>query len=444
MTTSLGVSSSSFLRDRVHQFETEMQKVIDDMIETEKAVASLNNGRRGWLESVSGADDIDRATFLKRLEGFRQLASVEQIAVESDSIRLDEVYEQQQLHMLIEATKPFEDDETDEERERKLAAIALEGTRDMKESLEKSVESRRKGAQDTSDMLRRVEYVKTEYEQKGTMREDEVKERIVAYLKRLEESTKEAKAKFQRLTKDYLVLRHNCKVAKEILQRSKNAAHKERELLQQSLDDVNEQTKVHLERQEHACEEERKKLTATLRQTVLKKEREMEILRQITYAKKIEKKDATRKYKKAIKEYSEKYDELQIKRRREVRHITETLQQLRSRVHLFERTALETSSRTRILGGAGPAEGHAAFSGGGTFKENRALLSLNERGKYTGSEIDENQMGNLPPPPPGYGGGTDMTYALNTDALSRDERDLAMLTVRLKQLNQIARSMPSK
>ena len=538
-----GVNSTSFMRDRVHAFEDEMQRVLNGTDEVEKSIASINSARRSWLESVGGADEIDAQTYLKKLDSFRILANIEQSHVDADSVRLDEVYEKQQLSMLIAATKPYEDDEDDEMRDKLLTKLALEGTKDMKENLEKSVDVRRKASHDTGDMLRQTDIVKSEYEQRGKMREDEVKARIEAYIRRLEDSIKDGRKKFKTLTQDYLVLRHNCKVAKEILQRSKNEAHKKREDLQRSLESVNEQTKLHLERQEHACEEERKKLTASLRQTVIRKEREIEILRADTQNKKDEKKNATKNYKKLIKEYEHKYTELQEKRRREIKQITETLSELRTRVFTTERDALEGTTRTRILGGAIPgAEGHAAFSGGGTLRQNQALLALHEQMQqgYQGySEIDENNnqqmpsssgmrrgnnnnksynnnndnnnntlnlnnlglqgamqglgidmntiknlsnmnlndadlegimdldMGNVPPPP-NYssnsgrgngngvhrnsntrsngsgsrsGSGDDLKYVTDTDALTRDERDLAMLTIRLKQLHSIAKTM---
>lgn len=220
------------------------------------------------------------------------------------------------------------------------------------------------------------------------------------------------------------------------------------------------------------------------------------------------------------------------KRRREIKQITETLSELRTRVFTTERDALEGTTRTRILGGAIPgAEGHAAFSGGGTLRQNQALLALHEQMQQGYSEIDENNnqqvsssssgmrrgnnnynknnndtlnldnlglqtgmqgtgvdmntinylgnmnlndglegmmdldMGNVPPPPnftgnsgraygngvhrnsstrsngSGSGSGDDMKYVTNADALTRDERDLAMLTVRLKQLHSIAKSI---
>ena len=541
-----GVNSSSFMRDRVHGFEEEMQRVLNGMDEVEKSIASINLARRSWLESVGGADEIDAQTYLKRLDSFRILANIEQTHVDADSVRLDEVYEKQQLSMLIAATKPYEDDENDEMRDKLLTKLALEGTKDMKESLEKSVDVRRKAAHDTGDMLRKTDVVLSEYEQRGKMREDEVKARIDAYIRRLDDSIKEGQKKFKSLTQDYLVLRHNCKVAKEMLQRSKNEAHKEREDLQKSLGSVNEQTKLHLERQEHACEEERKKLTASLRQTVIKKEREIDSLRADTQGKKDEKKNATKEYKKLIKDYEHKYSELQDKRRREIKQITETLSELRTRVYTTERDALEGTTRTRILGGAIPgAEGHAAFSGGGTLRQNQALLALHEQMQQGHSEIDENNnqqmssygmrnnnnnnntknndngyngfnlnkvdleaalqdmgldlntinnlnlddvdmqglseldlglmaaqgmgnsmnMGNVPPPPNyshsngrssrnegrinsstrsegnGSGSGDNWKYARETDALTRDERDLAMLTVRLKQLHSIAKNL---
>ena len=47
-----GVNSTSFMRDRVHAFEDEMQRVLNGMDEVEKSIASINSARRSWCFNV--------------------------------------------------------------------------------------------------------------------------------------------------------------------------------------------------------------------------------------------------------------------------------------------------------------------------------------------------------------------------------------------------------
>ena len=84
-------NSVSFLRDRVHAFESEMEKAIDSLEDVEQEILSMNSMRVNWLESVAGADEIDLEAYHKKLEAFKKQAEIIQIAVEEDAIRLDAI-----------------------------------------------------------------------------------------------------------------------------------------------------------------------------------------------------------------------------------------------------------------------------------------------------------------------------------------------------------------
>jgi hypothetical protein len=322
--------STSFLRDRVHAFEHEMGKAINGMADVETDIKNMNDMRREWLTSVCGADEIDLDTYMKRLDLFKKRAEIVQVEVEEDAITLDTVYEKQQLNMLVEATKPLEGDETDEMRERKLTAIALEGTNEMRASLERSVTLRRTLADASGDMVRNVDMARIQYEQKGIMRGDEIKRRISGYIQRLQELLEKGNKGLRNITRDYLILRHNAKVASEILKKSENDAHRHREELQFSLEAVVAETAVHMDRMEHGCKEELMKLTQSVRSQVIKREQELEELRQKTFSVKIDRKMKSKHFRKAITENEILYEKLQDQRKKEIKEVNFSLRELKS------------------------------------------------------------------------------------------------------------------
>jgi len=457
-----GKKSHSYLRDRVHAFEGEMEKAIASLTDVEKEIVDMNRMRSGWLKSVAGADEIDLESYEKTLEAFKKQAEIIQISVEEDAIRLDAVYEKQQLQMLVEATKPLEDDETDKVREKRLAALAMEGTVEMKAALEVSVAERRRLCDESADLTRACEMAKGNYQNKGIMRGDEIKKRIQGYIRRLTESVEEGKARVRSTTRDYLVLRHNAKVAAEILQRSENDAHRHREELQRSLEAVVSETAVHMERMEHGCREEVKKLTGSVRENVIRRERELEDLRQRTYAREIENKETNRKYRRLVKEYGGMYDDLQDKRRKDIRAITDVLRDLKSGLGRAELMLVGegTKTRTGVSDGAVAAASGGLFGGSGSSARQatqaRALLSMLAAAPVdpsVPSERDENVF-NMPPPPPtaragGLAPGMETLEGLTAIQrmsaagilLSHDERDLLMLAARMKQLSSLSQGI---
>ena len=429
--------------------------------------------RRNWLESVAGADEIDLEAFQKTLESLKKQAEIIQISVEEDAIRLDFVYEKQQLEMLIEATKPMEDGETDKMRDRRLTALAMEGTNEMRAALEVSVAERRRLADETTDLLRMCDTAKAMYENKGKMRGEEIKKRIDGYIQRLLEGVESGRTRLRGTTRDYLVLRHNAKVATEVLQRSENDAHRQREELQKSLEALTAETALHLERMEHGCREEIKKLTNSVREQVIKKERELEDLRQRDSAARMDDRAACKKYRRGIIEFEGRYEELQNKRRKDIRAITEVLRNLKAALQRAELALVNSTSgghHTRVKEGGVSAAAGGMFGGSAASKSEaaqaRALLGMLAKAapplsgttrsstRRSGSagaatELDENVANaTLPPRPPmdsgrsGFDGleGLSALERMSTAgiSLSQDEKDLLMLAARMKQLKDLS------
>ena len=229
----------------------------------------------------------------------------------------------------------------------------------------------------------------------------------------------------------------------------------------------------------------------------MKKERDLEALRQMVYADKHKKEASHRAMKKKIREYENQYAGLQETRKREVSAALHDLRSLHNEVTHMEIRLLEESRnpfrRTGGGSGAGAAEA-AAFSGGGKLGDSSALLrviathskalkNMPPPPVSSGSEMDENfnnssagmgmkgsgrvrtatsggkskvklaqstHMTAPPPPPPAAfeGGLSGMEVLQNLtsignrarcgEVLTRNERDLLLLSTRLKQLQLLA------
>ncbi|KAJ1439115.1 hypothetical protein B484DRAFT_444220 [Ochromonadaceae sp. CCMP2298] len=159
--------------------------------------------------------------------------------------------------------------------------------------------------------------------------EEDFKEKVVYYTHRMRSTLEQSKQQFKKITEEYLVLRHNARVAKEVLVRGQNDASQARRELQSCLDTIILEAAAQREKMERNAQSELKYLTDDLRAEVIRKERELEtrtvLVKHLVQSQRKE----VSELKKECKMYTRKHNKLQETRRSELRLINGELKKLR-------------------------------------------------------------------------------------------------------------------
>ena len=115
------------LRKKVLAFEAEIASSMSVLSLMESELNDVCTMRKSWITEVSGIDEIEAQTFRVQAEALRKRASIINVEMHMDAIRLNGFYEAQQLQQLVVATRPREEGESDQDREKEINAMIKEG-----------------------------------------------------------------------------------------------------------------------------------------------------------------------------------------------------------------------------------------------------------------------------------------------------------------------------
>jgi hypothetical protein len=233
------------------------------------------------------------------------------------------------LEFLVAATKPYDDRETPEMREISLAKFHAESGEIILTALQSSFNSCTNLTSSNYNLMTTLGDATLEYTTHRSTTIEELIDRITHYSERLEEVLEVSQHNHKKITGDYLILRHNARVARDMLVRSRNVAIDSRKGLQIQLDTLLSSAKDQRFRLELSTSKEIQIQTDLARENVITKERELEgRLYRIENIKKLTKTCRT-KLLKEKKKFEDKYDDLQNKRRTELKTISEELKRLK-------------------------------------------------------------------------------------------------------------------
>lgn len=316
-------------RLRVHEFEKELARSLDGLSSLDESILNMSKLRKAWLDSVSRVDDIEAVSVSKKLELLRIRADNYLLQLSIDSIRLDGFYEAQQLKHMVMATSPLEEGDTNQSRSSKLNKLAREGVEEIKMALKESIEFRMKLALMCDALVRELKATLTYYEERQTTAVDDLKLRILQYVDKLEKACAQSKKHFKDITTDYLVLRHNARVSKEILIKKQNESSAARETLQKRMEQLLHDANHQRIRMEESANDELRVLTNDVRSEVMKNELELRNhIREANEKKQIQK-ITNAGIKKLIRKYEEKFVIFNDARKIEILEIQKEIKALR-------------------------------------------------------------------------------------------------------------------
>ena len=324
------------LRNKVLAFEAETASSLSVLTLMEKDLNDVCTLRKSWITEVSGIDEIEAQTFRLQAEALRKRSSIINIEMQMDAIRLNGFYEAQQLQQLVVATRPREDGETDQDREKEINKMIKEGMVKIGRAVTESLQTRQKYKEEVESMNRQLKNLKVEYKEKKRIRLETIISDIKEYNQHLDEIRHKSQDTYKKVTNDYLILRHNARVAKEILLRSQNEANKVRNMLENNINKLMKESMALRDRMEVHSSDELQVLTEDMRKSVIDKEREYENILVRVEGKKRHTRKIMKSHKQMIKEYDAKYNALQLKRRGEILVIEKELQKLRDMISEVE------------------------------------------------------------------------------------------------------------
>lgn len=323
-------------RKRVLDFEREMKERLGDLGDIEKAILSVGQLRSRWLLGVSSIDEVETETFRLKLDNIKASSELAALNLQVDKIKLEGHYEKQTLNFLINATKPLDSGETKEARGKALEALAKENLDDLQAALRASCDVRAGLAKEMHSATLTLSKLRSNNDNRHTSVVAELQDKISAYAERMKEAVVTSQKAHQKITGEYLILRHNARAAKEVLLRSQNEAAMARKVLQEKLDKMVDEATLQRERMEAGAVAELKVMTEDVRNSVIRKESEANELRRGIAQLEQTRKRTAKMMREGIKKANRKYDDLSRKRVGEVRVLQEDLQQLRDMVSQVE------------------------------------------------------------------------------------------------------------
>jgi hypothetical protein len=323
-------------RDRVLQFEKEIQERLRKLAVIESGMNEISMQRKEWLENISQNHHESSNTFQQHVRLF-QLQS-EHIAwkFKLSSLSLDEEYENHLLDLLIDYTQPLHDNETEEIRNQQIQIKSREKTTQMKYALQTALDERIDMNGQLYGLQMQYSELKVASDLQQKQQYEELKHHLNEYLHNMHEQKMSLRKVSHEVMKDYLILRHNAQVIQEILNHNQNQANAIRFELQKVLDSIVVEAKEQRSKLERLSHEELVALTNDLRHEITMKESIIETLTKRIATLKTQKTQTTYTLFQEIMSYQKQYNDLQSKRYHDVKMITQELTFLKQQIYHLE------------------------------------------------------------------------------------------------------------
>lgn len=336
------------MKNRVVDFEIKTDERIRALLSYEKEISDTALDRKRWLSHVSSSVDFDSKIYRHKVANMKAAGELLNLRLSIDSAITEQFYESQTLHYLISATKPYEEGESEEIRQKLLSSGMSRSADDVKGMLNKSLAVSSSFTNDIDNLIQEVMRLKFQHDQQTTRAVFDLQIKVRQYMLQLQESLLMAKSNDKMVTGDYLMLRHNSRVATSILVRSQNEANLARLNLQKDSDFAAAEVAAVRDKLDESSSMELKTVTDEIRQKLSSQEN---LLDSLLASRRVR----IRAQKKKICDlsatcdmYDGKYDALQNQRKYDLERVGGELKRLREmvgdvEVKLLNLSLVETS-----------------------------------------------------------------------------------------------------
>lgn len=245
---------------------------------------------------------------------------------------LKEVRGNQELMLIELSTRPLGNGETFEQRNRLIAETQASNQEKTSEWLISSLSAINIAKAKLNDILNEVKNFEI-----GVQKTNE--DMILAAQTQLQDFNEEMNKYItlseqvkRKVTNDYLVLRHNARVAEKILCERRQAAVISREEMQRSLDNLLREAAERRLKVEESLSDEQARLVEEARATVMRRESDVFSLGAEVKSRKKELKREVTRIRESIRHYEGMYTKLSKRREREVKLISSELRRFREAI----------------------------------------------------------------------------------------------------------------
>ncbi|RYY85915.1 hypothetical protein EON63_06720, partial [archaeon] len=305
-------------RDRVIEFEQEIKEKLKILENIEKQIEATGLQRKEWLKNISNTFQAESDIHTKMIDVVKAEAELTSLQLKLDMIRLESQYDNQKLTLLVEMTRPLDENESVEDREVLLAIKARSNADVLRAALEQSLDVRLRLMDRSHDLQSALSKVKGQATAELQQQAEDVRRKLETYRTQMRYSAARASELYGTVLRDYLILRHNAHVAERILQQSQNDAAAARQRLRSCLELLLQEAAEQRGRMTQSAAQQLAQQTAELRGLVVRKERELDDLQLSVKKLQQRRHRELRDLQEQAGEFELKYRALQERRRGEV------------------------------------------------------------------------------------------------------------------------------
>jgi hypothetical protein len=318
-------------RDRVLSFEKELSQSIERASRIEAEVRSLGNLRRGFLTSLTSAGR-DHEVVAERIAISRAETSAVALDVILCEYSLKETHGNQELQLIELSTRPLASKETYEQRSRIIAEAHAENQETTCQQLVSLISTSLSAKSRLRSLFSAASCFEADVERSNEDAIAQAEQHIQEFNAGLKAYLTDSELVRRKVTSDYLVLRHNSRVAERVLSERRQAAIIAREELQSNLDELLKDASRRRAEVEDALRAEQSRLLQEARENLMRKESEVDNLAADVRARSKTVKQDRRSIRASIREFEHMYRRLERRRAREVRQVGGELKRFREMI----------------------------------------------------------------------------------------------------------------
>mmetsp|Transcript_15640 Transcript_15640/g.22928 ORF Transcript_15640/g.22928 Transcript_15640/m.22928 type:complete len:419 (+) Transcript_15640:26-1282(+) len=331
-----------------------------DLMFLEDELKSITEKRKKFLNLLTdqihddnlksfGSERSQDDFYMKKLEVLRLQTELFSLQLQIDSQRLQDEQQIHELNYLIAATEPFPDDGGDaadhlQSRKSQLEAVARKDSESLLLFLQTSLQQRAQQRVAGGELQFAVSGAGQQMQALQLSLLRDLQLTASGFLERLRTSLQAAKDLNHKVMGQYLVLRHNSRVACALLQHSKDSAAEERRSLAASLSQAQQAADSERRQCEQVTAAEYGTRTEELRSQVVACEQRLALLTARHTVTTARNRQQLKSLKKQIRQVDGLHDSLQRRRAADSQRIQQELSTLRAQVRQAEEAVLSSSS----------------------------------------------------------------------------------------------------
>ena len=249
---------------------------------------------------------------------------------------LKEIKMRQELKLLELTSLPLSGNETYESRARQVADLHVSNQRAIVDAYIKTLSKTTNSKAKLKSMLQDLQSRENELVRAAEATRKTVEDRLQGFEGRLKVYIDQSTKVKKKVTGDYLVLRHNARIAEKLLCERRQSTLIAREKMQVNLDALLKDASQRRSEVEENLRAEQERVIQEARENVMEKEQEVDELAGSVHCKLLMMKKEKRRIKASIEEYERLYRRLDRKRTKEVRAINAELKKFRDMVAAVE------------------------------------------------------------------------------------------------------------